>query len=251
MLMGLRQRMPALLVMLITLFWISTGYAQTFSFTADAVSRHGDPGAVVYFPAVFESLIDDTQWVNFYVDAYDFPDQNWRIGICNDSGCFAPGFNDLDNLYQPFERDTLVSFDVYTTDVGDSGHFSATLTAARDPEHPQTIHFTVYIGESGVIIERRMAPEASGLITSYPNPFNSATTLQFSIDEQDRAELAIYDLFGREVARLLDGEWLPPGLHQLRWLAVNREGTPLPSGVYFAKLNLRSEFQSYRLYLVR
>jgi hypothetical protein len=137
------------------------------------------------------------------------------------------------------------------TEVGDSGHFSATLTAARDPDNPQTIHFTVYKGQSDVVVRWSPTPETHNLITSYPNPFNSETTLQFSIVREGQAKLAVYDLLGREVARLLDGERLSPGRHQLRWQGTNPNGTPLPTGIYFAKLTLRDEQRSHRLYLVR
>jgi len=243
--------MHRLIALFGTFLVASCAYAQTFSFAADTVARYGEAGELIPFHARFESLIDDTQWINYQVDPYDFPDESWRISICNDSGCFAPGIYSVNNLYQPFETDTLVSFDVRMTEVGDSGHFSATLTAACDPDNPQTIQFTVYKGQSGVVVRWSPAPESHNLITSYPNPFNSSTMLQFSIVRDGEATLAVYDLLGREVARLLDGERLSAGRHEVRWTGANPNGTPLPTGVYFAKLTLRDEHRSHRLYLVR
>ena len=243
--------MRTLTALLIALLVTSCAYAQTFSFTADTVARYGEAEQLIPFHARFESLIEDTQWINFYVDPYDFPDENWRISICNDSGCFAPGIYSVNNLYQPLETDTLVSFDVYMTEVGDSGHFSATLTAARDPEHPQTIHFTVYKGQSDVVVQWRATPETQALITSYPNPFNSETTLQFSIAREGEVELAVYDLLGREVGRPINGERLCAGSHQLRWKGTNADGTPLPTGIYFVRLNFNGELISHRLHLLR
>jgi hypothetical protein len=243
--------MRKFIAVFITLLVVSCAYAQTFSFTADTIARYGEAGELIPFHARFESLIDDTQWINYQVDPYDFPDEGWRISICNDSGCFAPGIYSVNNLYQAFEIDTFVFFEVRMTEVGDSGHFSATLTAACHPENPQTIHFTVYKGQSGVMARWSPAPETHNLITSYPNPFNSGTTLQLSIVQEGETTLAIYDLLGREIARLLDGECLSPGRHEVRWTGTNPNGTALPTGVYFAKLTLRDEQRSHRLYLVR
>ncbi len=232
------------------LIWVASGSAQTFSFTADTVARYGEAGELVVFHAMFENLLDDTQSIHFHVDAYDFPDTNWTIGICNQAGCFPPGITDVDYTYEARARDTLVSFDVRMTEVGDSGHFSTTLTAAVDPENPQTIHFTIYKG-SDVVLHQRAIPEASGFVTSYPNPFNNETTLEFSMARSEATDLVIYDLLGREVVRIVDGERLNPGVHRLQWSGTNRDGISLPSGVYFVGLRHRDELRTHRLYLLR
>jgi hypothetical protein len=229
----------------------ASGFAQTFSFTADTVRRQGQPELMTPFHAEFVNLLQDTQSINFHVDAYDFPDTGWTISICADGGCYPPGVNDINRLYDPLQRDTLVSFDVYMTNVGDSGHFSATLTAGRDPTHPQTIQFTIYVDTSDVVWNWRPVLSRRDLLSSYPNPFNSETTLEFSVPRTESAELIIYDVLGREVARVLDGGYLNAGIHHLRWSGESREGVPLPSGIYFVRLNLGGEFQMHQLYLLR
>ena len=239
------------MTLLITFFLSSIGFAQTFLFTADSLALTGEPGTLITFHAAFESLIDDTQWVNFHVDTYDFPDENWTFSVCNDSGCFPPGFNDMDNLYQPFESDTLITFDIHTTEIGDSGHFSATLTAVRDPETPQTIHFTVYNHRSGVEVRDRWIPEISSIVTAHPNPFNSETVLQFSVIHAGQVELTIYDLLGRKVTQLLSSERLSPGSYKIRWNGSNDSGISMPSGAYFATLKSNDKLGSCRIYLLR
>lgn len=244
------MNMRTFLAVIFLFIWVMSGSAQTFSFTADTVARYGEAEQLVVFHAVFENLLDDTQSIHFHVDAYDFPDTNWTIGICAAGSCFPPGIADVDYTYEACARDTLVSFDVRMTEIGDSGHFSTTLTAAVDPEHPQTIHFTIYKG-TDFVARQRTIPEASGFVTSYPNPFNNETTLEFSIASSGATELVIYDLLGREVARLLDGERLNPGIYRLRWSGTNHDGISLPSGIYFARLRLRDELRTHRLYLLR
>jgi len=79
--------------------------------------------------------------------------------------------------------------------------------------------------------ERKIvSPEQFGFAGASPNPFNNSTTLSYRLDQPGRTSLAIYDLAGREVARLLDDFQLA-GSHSLTLTASN-----WPSGVYLARL---------------
>jgi len=82
---------------------------------------------------------------------------------------------------------------------------------------------------------RRTAPPAKFvLLANYPNPFNPSTVIRYQLPERARVSLAIYDLRGREVARLVE-EAQPAGGHQVRW-----DAREVPSGVYFCRLEARS-----------
>jgi hypothetical protein len=65
---------------------------------------------------------------------------------------------------------------------------------------------------------------------SQPNPFTLSTTVRFRLPAAGPVRLAVYDVTGREVARLLDGT-RPAGEHAVVW---QPGGTP--SGVYFVRL---------------
>jgi hypothetical protein len=47
--------------------------------------------------------------------------------------------------------------------------------------------------------------------------------------------VAVYDAAGREVAVLLEGK-VDPGLRRLEWSGTDRQGRPLPSGIYFYRV---------------
>ncbi len=64
----------------------------------------------------------------------------------------------------------------------------------------------------------------------YPNPFNPSTEIGFPLSVDSQVLLIVYDLLGREVARLVDGH-LPAGSHRIRFDAAG-----LASGVYMARL---------------
>ena len=79
-------------------------------------------------------------------------------------------------------------------------------------------------GNDGVI------PHKFALYHNYPNPFNPATTIEFSIPETQRVTLKVYNLMGQEAVTLVDGE-LQAGYHATKWHAGN-----MASGIYFYRL---------------
>jgi hypothetical protein len=87
-----------------------------------------------------------------------------------------------------------------------------------------------------VVIAASLAPTgvpSAGAVTlapNHPNPFNPATNFSFTLDRAARVSLSIYDLAGRVVARLIDGE-LARGRHDLAWRPQD-----LPSGTYVYRL---------------
>jgi len=73
-------------------------------------------------------------------------------------------------------------------------------------------------------------PKSFSLGQNYPNPFNPVTTFAFSLPTESDVSIILYDVNGRVVRTLVDGE-MEPGFHQTVLLA-----TGLPSGVYFARM---------------
>lgn len=67
---------------------------------------------------------------------------------------------------------------------------------------------------------------------AYPNPFNSTTTLRFTLDRGGEVRLGIFDLAGREVALLNNGE-LPVGVHTFNF---DPQGLGLVGGLYLLRL---------------
>ena len=84
----------------------------------------------------------------------------------------------------------------------------------------------------------------------YPNPFNPSTLIRYSLPRTTRIRLAVYDLRGQLAATLVDGVQ-NAGHHSYLWKAVDTEGRPLASGIYFYRLQAGSYEKSYRMLLVR
>jgi hypothetical protein len=68
------------------------------------------------------------------------------------------------------------------------------------------------------------------LYAAYPSPSREAVNIAYSLPEDGRVVLAVYDLSGRRVATLVDSE-LTAGRHEVTWNCAE-----VPSGVYLYKL---------------
>ena len=73
-----------------------------------------------------------------------------------------------------------------------------------------------------------------------PNPFNPRTEIEFSLAKAGPVELVIFDSRGRRVETLVAGE-LGAGEHVRTWNGVDQSGTPVASGVYYARLRYAGE----------
>jgi hypothetical protein len=75
------------------------------------------------------------------------------------------------------------------------------------------------------------APDSFGVVAAYPNPFSSSTTISFEIPSETEGRLAVYDVVGREVRVLVDGD-LSAKTHSTYFQADG-----LPNGMYLARLS--------------
>ena len=97
--------------------------------------------------------------------------------------------------------------------------------------------------------ERDATPTAISL-ENFPNPFNAATVLRYSVPTPAPVRLSIYNMAGQHVATLLD-ESRPTGEHLVRWSGVNDSGAPLASGAYVARLWVGENAFFRRMLLLR
>jgi len=75
------------------------------------------------------------------------------------------------------------------------------------------------------------------LTENYPNPFNTTTTIKFSLPETSPVNLIIYDVSGRLVRTLIDGQVVEAGRKEMRWDGIDDSGRQVSAGVYFAKMS--------------
>lgn len=91
---------------------------------------------------------------------------------------------------------------------------------------------------------------------NYPNPFNPVTEIRYQISEAGHVTLKVFDVLGREVATLVNGE-REAGTHRVRWDARLRtadfggQAAGLPSGVYIYRLKANEFAGTKKMLLVR
>ena len=93
-------------------------------------------------------------------------------------------------------------------------------------------------------------PAVTTLLPAWPNPFNPGTNIVFDLARPGRATVRLYDVAGRLVHTLADGDF-PAGRHPLRWDGVDRAGRSVAAGVYLARLQADGVTRTIRLALVR
>lgn len=83
-------------------------------------------------------------------------------------------------------------------------------------------------------------PAAPALRQNYPNPFNAQTTIEYDLPFDAQVTLAVYDVTGRLVVRLVDG-WQRAGVRRelFETVATRLDRLPLASGVYWYRLDAR------------
>ena len=93
-------------------------------------------------------------------------------------------------------------------------------------------------------------PTAYALEQNYPNPFNPTTSIRYALPEDGHVSLLVYDINGREIARLVD-EVKQAGMYEVHFDAGNVRGTGLASGVYLYRVVAGKFSQTRKMLLLK
>ncbi len=83
------------------------------------------------------------------------------------------------------------------------------------------------------------------LLPNYPNPFNPSTNIAFALPKAAKVKLIVYDMLGREVAKLVD-DYLSEGYYTVKFNAEN-----LASGMYLYTLKADNNFAVRKMLLLK
>lgn len=95
-----------------------------------------------------------------------------------------------------------------------------------------------------------MIPDRFSLFQNHPNPFNPSTTIRFDVPYASRVKLRVFDLLGREIRTLFDGEQ-KAGTSDVVWDGTDYSGLRVASGVYFYRLDASGYSETRKMILVR
>ena len=99
-------------------------------------------------------------------------------------------------------------------------------------------------------IEEKGIPGKFALEQNFPNPFNPATEIAFSLPEPTDVSLIVYDISGKVVRNLLSCR-KGAGSHKIIWDGADNSGNEMPSGIYFYKLVAGDNTSVKKMMMVR
>jgi hypothetical protein len=100
-------------------------------------------------------------------------------------------------------------------------------------------NITVNLEEPGGI------PVSYRLLQNYPNPFNPSTVIRYTLPEQSRVKLDVFNTLGQHVATLFDGI-REAGNHQTAF-----DATQLPGGLYICRMQAGDYSETIKMLLIK
>jgi subtilisin-like proprotein convertase family protein len=93
-------------------------------------------------------------------------------------------------------------------------------------------------------------PENLALLRSYPNPFNSSTTIRYVLPREAAVNLTLFNALGQEVRTLVSGP-VAAGEHRAIWDGRDARGMDAASGMYLVRLEAAGRLATGKLLLLR
>ncbi len=84
-------------------------------------------------------------------------------------------------------------------------------------------------------------PGTFSLSQNYPNPFNPSTSIPYQLPWPAHVRLTIFNTLGQVVVRLVNRRQ-EAGFHTVMWHGRNHAGEPVPSGIYYYRLEVEGSF---------
>ncbi|MCX6164515.1 MAG: T9SS type A sorting domain-containing protein [Ignavibacteriae bacterium] len=237
---------------------VSQSYSQTFDFY-----RTG-PKTIT-----FDTSFQSTAYFYFKLKNTSTTNQNfklakvvkilpagWEASICCKLGCMAPFVDTVPpsnspDKYSiiPGEVDSSVSIDLTPVAhiIGTAMIVLRAFPETNPTNFKQDTCILIIVNHIGINQISSVVKEYD-LKQNYPNPFNPSTSIEFSLQKNSDVNLIIYDMQGREVARLLNNTKLSQGSYKYDF---NSNEFNLSSGVYFYKLVTGDFISTKKMLLIK
>ena len=163
-----------------------------------------------------------------------FGDVPW-LSLSLKEGSLSAGESETIDVF--FDSEGLVKNQYYT------GYITVTSNDIQNPF--VNIPVTMFTGKAVSVEDELSIPESFSLRQNFPNPFNPATKIKFSIPTSKFVTLKVYDALGNEVAILVNEE-KPSGDYEVEF---NASG--FTSGVYFYKLQAGNFNETKKMLLLK
>jgi thiol-disulfide isomerase/thioredoxin len=161
------------------------------------------------------------------------------------------------------ETDELTGYDVYLDGVFQANvaelewqfenlvngaSYSAGVAAVYDEGDSDMV--TIGFAFNGTGVNNNLFVSHHDLNQNFPNPFNPNTTLNYSLANEDKVMLIVYNMKGQCVKILVDGRF-SAGQHSITWDGTDEYGKPVSSGIYFYKMRSGDFQQTKKMILMK
>ena len=142
------------------------------------------------------------------------------------------GIDDVPAAFDVFLVDEMLNeaYDLRRSDV-----YAVTAPQAGEPRMLKLV-----VGEAEFVDDKlEQANQLTGsfdLLPSFPNPFQTGTTIRYVLDKPSAVTMKVYDVVGREVAVLAENLSQDAGPHSLIWDGAGSSGLTLQNGMYYVRL---------------
>jgi hypothetical protein len=116
----------------------------------------------------------------------------------------------------------------------DNGLFKRSISQLWDGEQWNNSFRYTTTYETTLKVNDEVVISGFQLYNNFPNPFNPTTKIEFSVPQKSMVILKVYDILGKEIATLINGE-TESGIHSVNFNAIN-----LSSGIYFYTIEASS-----------
>ncbi len=100
-------------------------------------------------------------------------------------------------------------------------------------------------------LAKNAGPKDFALGSAFPNPFNPRTAIDFVLPTATVVDLRVFDLKGRRIRTLIQGQEMQAGTHDAVWDGRDDAGQAVAGGVYLLHLKTRDSSATRRITLVK
>jgi len=154
-----------------------------------------------------------------------------------------------DNYHPSLEGSYLAACVFYAT-LFDESPVGLPYTAGLSIEVATFLQEAAYETVTDIEREPVNIPLSFELYQNYPNPFNANTIIKYDLQNDAEVVLKIYDILGREVKTLVNGDQTS-GSKSVVWDGKDNNGRGVSSGVYFYRIQADNTADCKRLVLLK
>jgi len=103
----------------------------------------------------------------------------------------------------------------------------------------------------GIDDDVKVNPYDYVLHDNFPNPFNPETQIRFSLGSRENVKLVIYDIMGRQVRTLINGDSFNSGFHVMNWNGRDNVGEKVSTGMYIYRIKAGDFIADKKMLLVK